>query len=97
MARKKRVYDDDDGRTVADMSGVERPNLFGFRMPPSLQEARSGRAQEAPPSDRPWESTELSPAERRAVIWGAMGAGALIALTFILAAAAVILLILHFS
>ena len=28
----KRVYDDDDGRTIADMSMVSRPALFG-RLP----------------------------------------------------------------
>lgn len=96
MARKKRVYDDDDGRTVADMSGVERPNLLGFHLPPSWKESSppppdSGR------DERPWEKTELTPAERRSVIWGAIGAGALIALTFILCAAAVILLITRFA
>ena len=33
MARKKRVYEDDDGRTIADMSGVEGPSLLVPRSP----------------------------------------------------------------
>ena len=33
MAREKKTYADDDGRTIADMSGVTRRNLWGIRIP----------------------------------------------------------------
>ena len=92
MSRKKRVYEDDDGRTVADMSGVERPNLLSFRMPPEWKAKKEPAASENSGDERPWESTELTPAERRAVVWGAIRAAALIALTFIVAFGAVIFL-----
>ena len=29
MAEKERHWEDDDGRTIADMSQVKRPSLFG--------------------------------------------------------------------
>ena len=29
MARKEKHWEDDDGRTIADMSQVKRPSLFG--------------------------------------------------------------------
>ena len=91
MARKRRVYEDDDGRTIADMSGVERPNLLGFRLPPDRAARGASTEQAETPQDRPWEKTELTSAERRAVVWGAVKAGILIALAFIVSFAALIL------
>ena len=92
MARKKRVYEDDDGRTVADMSGVERPNLLSFRLPPERRAPKEPAAAKKSGDERPWESTELTPTERRAVVWGAVRAAALIALTFIVVFGIVIFL-----
>ena len=81
MARKKREYDDDDGRTIADMSGVTRQNLFLPRLPPD----RRAKAQPAPEPEngRPWEEHGLSPEEQRWYILGALKAAMLIALAFI--------------
>ena len=56
MAKKK--YDDDDGRTIFDMSAVEKPNLFSFN-PPYMDEERPRKKGDDEPSaasDRPWES-----------------------------------------
>lgn len=72
MARKMRVYDDDDGRTIASMSGIERPSLFGhlpgqasaeMAPPPTAEEVRQqaldSQADEAArirKAERPWEA-----------------------------------------
>ncbi len=76
MARKKRVYEDDDGRTIADMSGVTGPSMFVPRSPGEK------KAQPETP-DRPWENTGMTPRERRMYVLGAMKATMLIALAYI--------------
>ena len=40
MARKDRVYEDDDGRTIADMSGVQSGASKYFRNVPSYSTGR---------------------------------------------------------
>lgn len=79
---KKRVYDDDDGRTIADMSGVGRPGMVSFR--PGTDRGNDPQPQrEAPGGDSglgPFESKR----ERRMYIMGALRAALLIALVFIL-------------
>ena len=90
----KRRYEDDDGRTIVDMSGVERPNLFSFRNP--SQEARSREAErrerEVLASGRPQETLDLSPSERRWVILGTLKAAFLIAIPYIVGMGVVIFL-----
>ena len=81
---KKRVYDDDDGRTVADMSGIERPPLLLPRF------RRKDKDEEEQTPDGP----ELSREDRRAVLAGSIGAVLVIALIFLAAAALVIGLML---
>ena len=91
MARKK--YDDDDGRTIADMSDMERAPLFV----PRLKKERNGsedRSSEEPKSDRPWEDNRMSKSERRAFIFGTLGATLLIASIFIVAFLILILVML---
>ncbi len=92
MARKKRVYDDDDGRTVADMSGVERTPLIVPRLPDRKNDAPESAEQ----PDRPWEQQTLTKGERRSVVLGAMSASVLIALIFIVVFAIAIALIMWF-
>ncbi len=93
MSRKKNgKYEDDDGRTVADMSGVERRYLFGFA-PFRKSPDRKGGEDEAQ-DDRPWEDKSLSREETGHFILGALGAGLLIVLIFIGAAALFLLLLL---
>ena len=86
MARKKKVYEDDDGRTIADMSGITRPRMFipshveRDRMKPVTQESVDDRKE-----NRPWEKEDdlMTPRERRWYVLGALKAALLIALTFI--------------
>lgn len=95
---RKRRYEDDDGRTIVDMSGVERPNLFTPRIP--SQEAKSReterRQQEAIASDRPRETLDLSPGERRWAILGVLKAAFLIAIPYALGLGGIILLMYLF-
>ncbi|MBE6990575.1 MAG: hypothetical protein E7426_07520 [Ruminococcaceae bacterium] len=96
MARNKR-YDDDDGRTVADMSGVSRPNLLGFRRMDEAPAQPAAAPQEEPEEDRPWDTSgRFTREERRAYIFGALGASLLIGLAFAVGIAVVILLIGHY-
>ena len=95
MDRRKKAYEDDDGRTIADMSGVSRQPLL---LPRGLREAsRKPQRQEpedAQREDRPWEKQEelLSREERRWYILGALKAALLIALAFIVGIGIVIAL-----
>jgi hypothetical protein len=78
MARK---YDDDDGRTIADMSALERPSLMGLRQ----------RQREEKPAEG--KELNLDRSERRAMIRGAVSAGLLVAAVFALCFALLILLL----
>ena len=92
MANKDRIHEDDDGRTIADMSDLSRPGLFGFR-----KAARPiPRQEEGSASHEPWREPEpiLTPEERRWYILGAMKAGLLIGLAFIVGLGLVVLLFL---
>ena len=88
----KRRYEDDDGRTVADMSGIEpQPMLI-----PRIYKRRDRadfREPDAPDAnDRPWDTSgELNREERNAAIGGALKAGLLIGLTFLVAGALAII------
>ena len=95
MAKKK--YDDDDGRTIFDMSAVEKPNLFSFN-PPYMDEERPRKKGDDEPSsasDRPWESShdEMPHEMRRAYVWGALKASLLIASAFVVGMGVVVYLI----
>jgi hypothetical protein len=88
---KKKTYDDDDGRTIADMSDVQRqpmivPDLSG------LKKEKTAPAEESTSADKPWEESEFSGSERRAFISGALGATMLIASVFIIIGFVVIFL-----
>ena len=78
---KKKVYDDDDGRTIVDMSDVDP-------MPMLLPRFKKGKQEQSPTS------REFSKDDRRAVVIGAMGAALLIGAIFVAAAAIVICLML---
>lgn len=80
--------DYDDGRRVADMSAVERPNLLGVRRGP---EPTEDKADARPARENPAASMPRS--DRRAFIWGALSAALLIALAFLAGLGLVILLI----
>ena len=92
MRKKERIYEDDDGRTIADMSGIEpQPMLI-----PRIHKRRDRadfREPDAPAAnDRPWDTSgELSREERNAAIGGALKAGLLIGGVFLTAGALAIL------
>ena len=89
---KRRDVFEDDGRTVADMSGIEpQPMLI-----PRIRKRRDRadfREPDAPAAnDRPWDTSgELSREERNAAIGGALKAGLLIGGVFLIAGALAIL------
>ena len=75
--KKERKFDDDDGRTIVDMSEVDP-------MPMLLPRFRRRKDEEAA------HQSEMSRQDRRAVLMGAMGAVLLIGGIFIAAGAIVI-------
>ena len=78
---------EDDGRTIADMSGVTRRNPFGF-VPRENDPARSARADSVPAAD----DSAFTRKERVWEILGALKAVLLIGLCFAVGLALVILL-----
>lgn len=77
MSKKK--YDDDDGRSIADMSSVGQPNLFTFRNPKDKKEQTEIPDEDQ--SERPWEKKPEMPKEDRrayvlAAVLTALGVGA---------------------
>ena len=89
--KKDDFYEEDDGRTIADMSGIERQQTF---LPHFHRKRSDFSAPDAPrANDRPWESAagELTREERNAAIRGALKAGILIALAFLAGGALLIL------
>ena len=93
MKRKPLEYEDDDGRTIADMSEVRRRNLFIPQTNPRMEESKRGdRIVESGAS----KNTPLNRKETRSFIFGALSAGLLIALVFIVALGLAIALMLFF-
>ena len=91
----RRDHFEDDGRTVADMSGLESPGLFG-RRPHSLQNGRKNaysRETEDGSERRPWEDAPFTWRERLRYMGVALGAALSIASVFLAGLALVIWLI----
>ena len=79
---KRKIYDDDDGRTIADMSDLTRPSLLGSPRGVSKRREMSEPSQER---RYPWEE-EAEPftrEERRLYVFAALKASLLIAAVFI--------------
>ncbi len=75
MAKRNKVYDDDDGRTIADMSDVAGPSMFLPR--------RSGRHQKPQVQDQPSApESDWEPKDRRMYVLGALRAALFIALVY---------------
>ena len=91
MAKDRRHYDDDDGRTIVDMSGLERPSMFGHL--PGSRENRAFKAPEERKPHRPWEESGWSRSERGAAVRGALAASLLIAGAYIVGLGAIIAVI----
>lgn len=84
--KQKKTYDDDDGRTIADMSGVQRSGMFTFRSFKKNSTFRNPDSDEAP-------KEEYTNDQRKAAVGGALSAALLIAGAFIGAGAIVIALL----
>ena len=80
MAKHKKSYDDDDGRVIANM------NVDG--MPWYLRDQKKAASSNSNMED-------LTKEETRAIIWGTVKAGLLIAGVFLLAALIFILFCIH--
>ncbi|MCH5191549.1 MAG: hypothetical protein J1F23_05225 [Oscillospiraceae bacterium] len=105
---RKREWDDDDGRTIASMSGVGRQNLFIPRKNPHDERELThpdtvnigenfASEEETPENDRPWdESGRFSKQESRWYALGALRAALLIGLAFIVGLGLTILLMILF-
>ena len=95
MASDRRNIDpQDDGRTVADMSDVRRPSLFGLDGLRRASARGASRPSEAPSRDF---ADELqSPEERRMVIWGALRAALSLWMVYVVVFGIVIALMLFF-
>ncbi len=80
MGRRETRRDDfeDDGRVIADMSGVERPSLFGAGRPPR----REGPRVEAPARRRE-PDVRFTTTERLWMALGALKAGLVVGLVYV--------------
>lgn len=87
MARRQKTYEDDDGRVVADMSGVRRRNVF---LPQAIR--FENRLKSSGEPEKKAETEILDKKGTRYAIFGATAAGLLIAGVFIVALGIAILL-----
>ncbi len=85
---------EDDGRTIADMSGVDRRTPLGYIRAGRSLFSRRDPSPAGSGSDRPWEDRSVSRRERRAVMGAALAAALVVTGVFGAAFAAVIWLIL---
>ena len=90
MSKEKKEAIEDDGRTIADMSGVTRRNLFGF-VPRENDSAREKHFNNSSASD----NSTLTRKERLWAIFGALKAVLLIGLCFAVGLALVILAFIY--
>ena len=94
--RKKKIYDDDDGRTIADMNGVGAPSaIFGGYVKKDVNRDENGSDGNKMPEVQPFDMTRK---ERKMYIFGALGAALLIAGAFIVGLGlAILLMVLAWS
>lgn len=84
MAKNPRLPEDDDGRTIADMSGVSGPSLFTFRRPEKPDEPKGPSGPQ----------NELSRKEKLMFMLGALKASFLVVGAYVIGLGLVILLML---
>lgn len=91
----RREWEDDDGRIIADMSGVERPRFLMPRITKNKSVSSQRESEEQNVKERSWENeSEFTPQERRMYVLGALKAALLIALAFIVGLGAAVWLML---
>lgn len=88
MNKKQKKFDDDDGRTIADMSYVSRQPII---IPKFNQFKDNKNTNKEEKEKNPWEDDSLSKQERRPFILGVLGATLLISSIFAIAFALAIL------
>jgi len=86
MEQKKKWEEEDDGRTIADMSSLERPNSMRL-MPRKLHTDSRDKTGQT-------EGVDFDKEERKAYALGALGGALAIGLVYIGAALLLILLLL---
>ncbi len=94
MSKKpKHIYDDDDGRTIVDMSGIDRQPLLLPKLPGFGQGEGRRAAPPEPMAQQPsWVDDTPSKEEQLWAMLGALKAALLIGLAFIVGLGLVILL-----
>ncbi len=90
--KKNKQFADDDGRTVADMSGIEKTPLIIPNIAGKTDKKKSEEREKKPENQ-----VSLSKSERRSFILGTVSAALLIGLIFAAVFAAVILAIIFFG
>ncbi|MCH5275327.1 MAG: hypothetical protein J1E65_05765 [Lachnospiraceae bacterium] len=91
--RKQNEFEEDDNRTIADMSGVQRPRLFGGLFSPLFGKERSIPEVKVPETED--EKPEMLPEEKKWYVLGAIKAALVIAFVYIGVLGALILLLLY--
>lgn len=84
--KKRKVYEDDDGRTIADMSDISRPSTFV----PHREKPQSQEKEDSFPFEKHEEP--FTREERRMYVLAALKASLLIAAAFIAGLGVVVLL-----
>lgn len=94
MKRKKEDNFIDDGRTIIDMSGVERPALFGRNFKEEKRKRRELEDLGEVKEEKPWEKekNKMSKEERGLVLKGALRASLLVWLCYAVVFGIVILI-----
>ena len=92
MKKNNNQFADDDGRTVADMSGIEKTPLI-IPKPFGQPKEKTDEKAEAKPENQ----LNLSKEERRSFIFGTVSAAIVVGLIFAAVFAVVILAIIFFG
>ncbi|MBM6897056.1 hypothetical protein H9X86_06690 [Pseudoflavonifractor capillosus] len=96
MARKPKKYEDDDGRVIADMSGISRPGLILPGDTASKPQTQPQQPEERQEDLRPWEDSGMSREDRRAYVWAALKSALLIGIIYVVVFGLIIALMLWF-
>lgn len=94
---QKNQDEEDDGRTVADMSDVQRSSFLGGWRPVgdrAIPEKRETPEESQSRTRRPWEDDSLTKEERRMYVLGAMKAALLIGMVYLIGGGVLIALLL---
>lgn len=84
--KKRKVYEDDDGRTIADMSDISRPSAFIPRREKPREKEDNFLLEK---NEEPF-----TPEERRMYVFAALKASLLIAAAFIIGLGVVVLIMI---